>query len=412
MSDTWKSLARWKDHSFSTILKTGLVRLPRAVPTNALRITNPLGPQPFILQLPSRQPGRTIPLYVFVPKVLFPDPEVTPPMPTPSVFPCVMDYHGGGFYLGSCLEQAPFCAKLCRELQAIVVSVDYRMAPLDKFPAAIEDADDALLALLDPSAPGYRELRDGIADFLRGQWWEKLGGDFKAQTPMPPKPEIQLDRSRIAFSGASSGGNVALNMALSVPANLGLPEWPCRIPADYATQIPLLLLYPSLDLRQLPSERFRHEHMPPVAEHKRLDIDDHLAATYVSREMAAHPRASPGLVDTRIGLHPQAKILLVLSGIDTLWEQSKIWCDKVNSEGRGKDMKTIRYEDRKHGWTTIPEIALSADEKRTRLEVLDECVSFTRAAWDGEDPVKVVEKMEARGPPQHCLHVDHRIRKL
>jgi hypothetical protein len=91
--------------------------------------------------------------------------------------------------------------------------------------------------------------------------------------------------------------------------------------------------------------------MPPVKEGKRLDIDDHLAATYVSREMAAHPRASPGLVDTSKDLHKQAKILLILSGLDTLWEQSEIWTRKVEAEGRGKDMKTMRYEDRKHGWT-------------------------------------------------------------
>lgn len=76
--------------------------------------------------------------------------------------------------------------------------------------------------------------------------------------------------------------NIALNMALSVPQSLGLPDWPCPIPSDYKTQIPLLLLYPSLDLRQLPSERFRHARMPPVKEGKEkgLNIDDHLAVSY------------------------------------------------------------------------------------------------------------------------------------
>ena len=77
-------------------------------------------------ELPSREKRRTIPLYVFVPEVAFPDPKAAHAVPNPHVFPVVTDYHGGGFYLGSCLEQAPFCAKLCRELQAVVISVDYR----------------------------------------------------------------------------------------------------------------------------------------------------------------------------------------------------------------------------------------------------------------------------------------------
>jgi len=251
-------LERWKKESWSTLLKTALVRLPRAVPMGALYITSPEGPQPFKLDLPSRKHGRSIPLYVFVPPAVFPTLESGSATPQPSHFPVVFDYHGGGFYLGSCLEQAPFCAKLCRELKCIVISVDYRMAPLDKFPAAIEDAEDAVKALLDPeSKPGYELLRQGIADFFRAHWLEELEAaaskeDRKAgKVPTPPPVQIELDTTRIGFSGASSGGNIALNMGISVPADLGLAEWPCPVPQDYKHPVPLLLLYPSLDLRQV-----------------------------------------------------------------------------------------------------------------------------------------------------------------
>lgn len=411
MADAMRLVNRLKDQSWSTVWKTALVRLPRAVPMAALHITSPGGPQPFKLDLPSRERGRTIALYVFVPFVTFPERDSAHAAPTPNTFPVVMDYHGGGFYLGSCLEQAPFCAKLCRELQAVVIGVDYRMAPLDKFPAAIEDAEDVVSALFDQSSPGYDELRQGVANFLRGQWYDKLGTEKdreEGKVPLPPQPEIHLDTSRIAFSGASSGGNIALNMALNVPHSADTPAWPCRIPTDYATQIPLLLLYPSLDLRQLPSERPRHGRMPPAKDpkHKRLDIDDHLAATYVSREMAGHPRASPGLVDTSVGLHQKAKILLILSGLDTLWEQSEVWCKKVEAEGRDKDMKTMRYEDRRHGWTQIPEIALSKQERKTRLEVLDECVRFASVAWKGEDAIAAMvdDQVKAQGNADSKVH--------
>ena len=103
-----------------------------------------------------------------------------------------MDYHGGGFYLGSALEQAPFCAKLCRELEAVAISVDYRMAPLDKFPAAIEDADDVAKAALDPTSRAYQALREGIASFVRKKRDEDCAaeddGKYKDMPP-PPCPE-------------------------------------------------------------------------------------------------------------------------------------------------------------------------------------------------------------------------------
>ncbi|KAK5116263.1 hypothetical protein LTR62_008590 [Meristemomyces frigidus] len=407
MNKVLHEAAKWKEEGWSTMWKTALVRLPRAVPIEALYITNPRGPLPFKLNLPSRHRGLTIPVYVFVPPVLFPDPSAAEAQPTPHIFPVIMDYHGGGFYLGSCLEQAPFCAKLCRELQAIVIGVDYRMAPIDKFPAAIEDAEDVVFALLNERNAGYDLLRKGVADYLRRQWYETLGtadDRKKNKVPPPPIPRITLDLTRIGFSGASSGGNIALNMAIDAPAALGVPEWKCPIPSDYPHPIPLLLLYPALDLRQLPDERFRNERLGPLPEKKRLDIDNHLAATYVSREMAGHPRASPGLVDTSTQLHPHAKTLLILSGLDTLWEQSEIWVDKLSREGRIKDTKVMRYEDRKHGWTTIPEIALSKEERKTRLEVLEECVRFASVCWSGRDPVEVMDRengdvVHAQGRP-------------
>lgn len=103
MAHAWQHLDRLKDHTLSTLWKTALVRLPRAVPIGALHFTSREGPQPFVLNLPSREPGRTIPIYVFVPMVVFPDSKDTNAVPEPHLFPVVTDYHGGGFYLGSCL---------------------------------------------------------------------------------------------------------------------------------------------------------------------------------------------------------------------------------------------------------------------------------------------------------------------
>jgi cation diffusion facilitator CzcD-associated flavoprotein CzcO/acetyl esterase/lipase len=92
--------------------------------------------------------------------------------------PVVLFCHGGGWVAGSLdLADAP-CRQLAAELQAVVVSVDYRLAPEHPFPAA---ADDTFAAI--------RWARDHIADF---------GGD----------PD------RIIIMGESAGANLAAAAAL------------------------------------------------------------------------------------------------------------------------------------------------------------------------------------------------------
>ena len=142
---------------------------------------------------------------------------------------------------GSCQEQAPFCAKMCRELNTVSISVDYRLGPVAQFPAANEDAEDVINAIIDGTKPRYMKLRDGIDQYLKRE----------------KRPGIELDKTRIAASGFSSGGNLALNLALNVkivdsPAGRVDKNWPSIFPTSFDRDIPLL--YPSLDCRQLPGE--------------------------------------------------------------------------------------------------------------------------------------------------------------
>src|SRR6478752_2324399 len=87
--------------------------------------------------------------------------------------PVVVNFHGGGFVLGSARQCDWSASIVAKELDAIVVSVDYRLAPTHRFPAAVEDCYDALLW-----AAGH------AAD---------LGGD----------------PARIGVMGDSAGGNLA-----------------------------------------------------------------------------------------------------------------------------------------------------------------------------------------------------------
>ena len=57
--------------------------------------------------------------------------------------PVLLYFHGGGFIMGSIYDHDPLCGKLADCCRAIVVSVEYRLAPEYPFPACIDDARDA-----------------------------------------------------------------------------------------------------------------------------------------------------------------------------------------------------------------------------------------------------------------------------
>lgn len=350
--------------SFGVTWRKALLSAPRLVPDSVLYLTSPEGPHPVIINIPSR--GRhLIPLYVFLPRFI------------PSLgivkHPVLLDFHGGGFVFGSCQEQAPFCSKMTRELNTITISVDYRLGPAAKFPAAIEDAEDVVKAIMSPENSGYKELRSAINHHLHKS----------------ARPAIQLDETRISISGFSSGGNLALNLALSIKASTSVmlkDDWPSAFPNSFPRAIPLLLFYPSLDCTILPSERPR----PPRMEEKKgvlrtLDLESTVMRTYLPLDQVQHPRASPGLADVQNGgLHEKAKMFLVLPELDTLASQSDVWIEKVADEGRSADLSVVKVIDVVHGWTQFPDSWLSEEHRRLKTSVFDEARDFVARAWSSE----------------------------
>ncbi len=92
--------------------------------------------------------------------------------------PTIVFFHGGGFVIGDVDTHDNQCRALCREAEAVVLSVGYRLAPEHPFPAAPEDCLAAT-----------RWAAEHVAE---------LGGDA----------------GRIAVAGDSAGGNLAAVVAL------------------------------------------------------------------------------------------------------------------------------------------------------------------------------------------------------
>ncbi|KAI3918071.1 hypothetical protein MKX01_041391 [Papaver californicum] len=92
-------------------------------------------------------------------------------LPTTNKLPVIIYYHGGGFVLCSTFWSIyhDYCKSKATTLSAIVVSVEYRLAPESRLPAAYDDAVDALNWVKHQALEGKpceRWLRD-YADFTK-----------------------------------------------------------------------------------------------------------------------------------------------------------------------------------------------------------------------------------------------------
>jgi len=115
--------------------------------------------------------------------------------------PAVLDIHGGAFVLGAPEGGDATNRRLAKDLGAVVVSIDYRLAPENPYPAAIDDSYAALLWM-------HRHAKS-----------------------------LGIDATKIAVMGGSAGGALAASLALRARDEGG--------PAIRAQ----MLIYPSLDDR-------------------------------------------------------------------------------------------------------------------------------------------------------------------
>jgi len=175
--------------ALAAVVVRGRLKVRDALPSVAPELRSPLLPFTavaltdrtlpvvrLLFRIPMR-PGRGVTVvdrYVGGPPVRV---SVTTPDKRTASGPALLWLHGGGYVVGTPESEAAGAGQFARELGAVVVSPDYRLAPEHPFPAGLDDCMAALR-------------------------WMRTNAD-----------ELGIDANRIAVVGASAGGGMAAAVA-------------------------------------------------------------------------------------------------------------------------------------------------------------------------------------------------------
>jgi acetyl esterase len=219
--------------------------------------------------------------------------------------PVVVYFHGGGWVIGGIDTHDATCQQLATAVPAVVVSVDYRLAPENPFPAAV---DDCLAAT--------RWVHDQAA-------------------------ELGADPSRLAVAGDSAGGNLAAVVSLKARDEGGPP---------IAFQ---LLVYPATDLTRSFASHVENGEGYMLT----TDAIDWFLDQYLPEAERKNPDASPHFATDLSRLPPA---LIITAEYDPLRDEGEAYADRLRDDGVAATAS--RYDGMIHGFFGMDLVLNSAGE--------------------------------------------------
>jgi acetyl esterase len=212
--------------------------------------------------------------------------------------PCMIFFHGGGFVVGDLNSHDVLCRNLTIASGVTIVAVDYRLAPEHKFPAALEDAQDAINWIVENAA------------------------------------QLGLDTERMAIGGDSAGGNLA-----TVMCHLSRDG---RIPAKFQLQ---LLAYPWVDLTMAQTSYGISAEGLPVT----FEAMSWFRELYLNTDAEQVDwRGSPLMAPNMKGL---ASAYILTAGYDPLCDEGQAYARRL--EQGGVSVQTRHYPGQIHGFLTM-----------------------------------------------------------
>jgi acetyl esterase len=215
--------------------------------------------------------------------------------------PVVVYFHGGGWVVGSVAASDPFCRRLAREAECVVVSVDYPLAPEYPYPAAVRASIAAI------------------------EWASERAAEWGG------------DRERLVVLGDSAGGNLA-----AVAVRHILEQHSCSV----ARQI---LAYPGVTAdREGDGGPFGQE-WPLAAADRSWFVEKYLPDGPPDND----PDVAPLLADAS-GMPPTT---LLLGGCDPLVGEGLLYASHLWDAGVSVDLHV--FSGQIHGFLTFDESVLS-----------------------------------------------------
>ena len=254
-------------------------------------------------------PGGPVPLRAYRPKGAGKD----------ELLPALVYIHGGGWVIGDLDTHDVVFRTLANGARCAVFSVEYRKAPENPFPAAVDDCFCGLKFV-----------------FENGR-------------------NLSIETSKIAVGGDSAGGNLAAAISL-IARDAGGPAVSFQ-----------LLIYPATDQRQA---------------HPSIDGngEGYLLTRKVMRYFRGHYlpnkadwldwRASPLLAKSLAGLPP---VFVMTAGFDPLRDEGRDYADRLAQEGVKTEYRN--YADMVHGFITMGRVLDTANA------ALADCARALKKAW-------------------------------
>lgn len=240
-------------------------------------------------------PADPIPLRIYTPR----EPE------DGERLPILVYLHGGGFVVGSLDSYDSLCRVLANRSGAIVVSVEYRLAPEHKFPAAVEDCVEAL------------------------NWVAENADEFDG------------DSDRIAIAGDSAGGNLAAVTTIAARDDGG--------PALSLS----VLIYP---VASGTPDSYSHHAFAEKHFLTRRNILWFYEQYLNGPEEAKDPRFAPLETPDLSGLPPT---LLIIAGHDPLRDEGLAYGERLRKAGVA--VTVSNYEGQLHGFIHMSDVVDQGD---------------------------------------------------
>ena len=238
--------------------------------------------------------------------------------------PILLYFHGGGFVLGSTKGDDGKAITICNQTDNVIVSVEYRLAPENKFPAAIEDGVSALNWLIHG---------DGI---------NKFGGD----------------KSKIILIGESAGGAIAASVSAVHHSQTLRSESPVN---------GLILIYPTLDHGIYRDSHFKYNKVNGLLSLEQMIWFWTLYLDEEHRDCHDYRACPLRISDSLLSKFPET--LIILAKYDILLDEGLQFNKRL--ENNGVPSTAIVYNDTIHGFLGIPTLTSQKAYSAIKSKVLE-----------------------------------------